>query len=104
GFFGPGVASDAAGNSVVVWPGAGIVGQRYDSSGAPLGTQFRVNTTPGSKSLPVVAAGPSGEFVVVWDSDGQDGSDHGIFGQRFRPIVPVEPMQLRGEEMRATPP
>ena len=97
GFFGPAVASDAAGNSVVVWLGAGIVGQRYASSGAPLGTQFRVNTTPGSKYLPVVAADPAGDFVVVWDSDLQDGSDLGVFGQRFRPIVPVELMHLRVE-------
>jgi hypothetical protein len=44
-----------------------------------------------------VAADPAGDFVVVWDSDGQDGSDLGVFGQRFRPIVPVELMQLRVE-------
>jgi hypothetical protein len=24
-----------------------------------------------------------GEFVIVWDSDGQDGSSFGIYGQRY---------------------
>ena len=47
----PSVASDAAGNFVVVWDSAdqdgsdvGVFGQRYASSGAPLGPEFRVNT------------------------------------------------------------
>jgi hypothetical protein len=32
-----------------------------------------------------VAADASGRFVVVWTSDGQDGSQRGLFGQRFLP-------------------
>jgi hypothetical protein len=87
----PSVASDAAGNFVVVWEsyaqdgrGTGIFGQRFASSGAPLGPEFRVNTfTPSYQRFPSVASGPSGNFVVVWASYPQDGSGFGIFAQRY---------------------
>jgi hypothetical protein len=87
----PAVSSDAAGNFVVVWAsagedgsGLGIFGQRYTGTGAPLGTEFRVNTyTTANQLLPDVAADASGNFVVVWASQIQDGSGFGIFGQRY---------------------
>jgi large repetitive protein len=97
---GPSVRSDPAGNFVVVWSGDHgsssfeVFGQRYTSDGAPLGTEFRVNTyTTNAQSQGVVAVDPLG-FVVVWQSSGQDGSDSGGFGQRYLPIVPVELMQF----------
>ena len=34
-------------------------------------------------TLPIVTADRSGNFVVVWMSDGQDGDLYGIFGQRY---------------------
>jgi hypothetical protein len=85
------VAADASGNFVVVWSslgqdgaGWGVLGQRYGSSGAPLGAEFRVNTfSTDTQWLPSVAAGDAGDFVVVWQSYVQDGSSWGIFGQRF---------------------
>ena len=84
------VATTSAG-FVVVWgstpqdgSGYGVFGQRYDSSGAPLGPEFRVNTyTTSYQERPAVAADPAGNFVVVWQSYAQDGSYHGIFGQRY---------------------
>jgi hypothetical protein len=87
----PSLASDAAGNFVVVWVdfvgGGGnfeISGQRYDSDGVALGGQFRVNTdTAAFQFLPSVASDASGDFVVVWESSGQDGNALEIFGQRF---------------------
>jgi hypothetical protein len=87
----PAVAVDGTANFVVVWTSAGqdgsydgIFGQRYDSSGAPLGSEFRINSfTTGYQSSPSVSASLSGEFVVVWDSVGEDGSGRGVFGQRF---------------------
>jgi hypothetical protein len=84
----PAVASDSSGNFVVVWEsghyGGGVFGQRYDSSGAPLGPEFRVNTyMTDSQDDPVVASDSSGNFVVVWESDSQDGSSRGVFGQRY---------------------
>jgi hypothetical protein len=85
----PSVASDASGSFVVVWMSQdgwadGVFGQRYAASGAPLGPEFRVNTyTTDQQQRPLVAVGPSGGFVVVWNSAGQDGSGFGLFGQRY---------------------
>ena len=86
----PAIASNE-GDFVVVWqdagpgpPGPGIFGQRFNFSGTPLGPQFRVETyTTGLQAAPAVAVSYNGEFMVVWHSDGQDGSDLGVFGQRF---------------------
>jgi len=87
----PAVAADGAGNFVVVWQSTdqdgssyGIFGQRYSGAGLPLGPEFRANTFTGAEQArPSVAADPTGAFVVVWYSQGQDGSAEGVFGQRF---------------------
>jgi hypothetical protein len=87
----PSVASDANGNFVIVWSsltqdgsGFGVFGQRYDSAGGTLGSEFRVNSyTTDHQTAPSVASDASGNFVVVWMSYLQDGSGFGIFGQRF---------------------
>jgi len=88
--YGPSVASDASGNFVVVWTSYqdgyawGVFGQRYASSGTPLGPEFRVNThTTRPQRNSSVVADSSGNFVVVWDSDEQDGYFTGVFGQRY---------------------
>ena len=66
--------------------------------GGPLGPEFRVNTyTTNNQWNPSVAAVASGDFVVVWESDLQDGSGLGVFGQRYRPILPVELTRFRVE-------
>jgi VCBS repeat-containing protein len=84
------VAAAPAGGFVVVWESEAapsnseIFAQRYDASGTPQGGEFQVNSfTGGEQRYPAIAADPSGNFVVGWQSDGQDGSDYGIFGQRF---------------------
>ncbi len=47
-------------------------------------TPFQVNTyTAGAQQLPRAAGAPGGPFLIVWQSDGQDGSGWGIFGQAF---------------------
>jgi hypothetical protein len=87
----PAVAADAAGRFVVVWhsrdqdgSGFGVFGQRFDSSGAPLGAEFQVNThTAGYQGTPAAAMDSSGGFLVVWVAGDQDGSETGVFGQRF---------------------
>jgi hypothetical protein len=87
----PSVAADAAGNFVVVWAtdgqdgsGAGVFARRYDANGAPRGPEFQVNTyTTDDQSFPSVASDAAGNFVVVWESNGQDGDSIGIFGRRF---------------------
>jgi hypothetical protein len=95
----PAIAS-SGGNFVVVWqdagpgpPGPGVFGQRFDYSGTPLGPQFHVETyTTGLQAAPAVAVNYNDEFVVVWHGDGHDGSDLGIFGQRYSSSgMPVGP-------------
>jgi hypothetical protein len=87
----PAVAVDPEGAFVVTWTGddgsgSGILGRRYDSRGNPEGGEFRVNpTAAGSQYISSVAADARGHFVAVWDVWGHDGSDRGVFGQRFRP-------------------
>ena len=88
----PAVAVDASGRFVITWrsngqdgDNYGIFARRFDTAGTPLGvSEFRVNaTTTGNQSGPAVAYGPNGDFVVVWESLGQDGSYWGLFGRRF---------------------
>jgi hypothetical protein len=101
----PAIADGVGGEFVVVWESAGqdgdaagIFGQRYANGGAVLGPEFRVNTfTPGPQRRPAAAASFAGHFTVVWESEGQDGSGYGVFGQRYSQIVPVEVMGFRVE-------
>ncbi len=87
----PSVAALPGGGFVVVWESAGqdgssyaVVGRRFDSRGRPLGGDFLVNTfTPGQQNAPRVASDAAGNFVVVWHSNGQDGSFLGVFARRF---------------------
>jgi hypothetical protein len=100
---GASVARTAAGNFVVVWSsggsynqdgdGFGIFGQHFSASGAPVGSEFQVNTyTVGSQGKyggVDAAAGGSGGFVVTWDSFEQDGYEYGIFARRLDATGPV---------------
>jgi hypothetical protein len=86
------VAVDPDGDFVVAWRGGfeqdgdeyGIFAQRFSSAGTALGSGFQVNThTTGFQYWPQVAIGATGDFVVVWESEDQDGSLNSVFGQRF---------------------
>jgi hypothetical protein len=87
----PAVSADAAGDFVVVWASYyedgddfGVFGQRFAADGTPQGFEFQVNTYAyGYQGFPAVASAPDGGFLVVWMSDEQDGSDSGVFAQRF---------------------
>jgi hypothetical protein len=87
----PAVASDADGNFVVAWQsdgqdgsGNGIYAQRYNSAGTALGEEFRVNTfTDDQQISPAIAMNATGDFVIVWQSLGQDESGFGIYAQRY---------------------
>jgi hypothetical protein len=88
------VAAYGQGEFVVVWRGngpgdsSGVIGQAFSAAGSPQGQEFLVNTyTTGSQGIHGVAASPAGLFTVVWGSSGQDGSDYGIYGQRFGDLI-----------------
>src|SRR5688500_17191111 len=53
----------------------------------PMGPEFRVNTyTTGTQRLGSISQRLefNDPFVIVWQSDGQDGSQYGIYAQRFQ--------------------
>ena len=55
-----------------------IQARRFDSSGAPIGDQFRVNAyTTSFQRAPAVTTAPGGGFLVVWDS-GQSVNDNNL--------------------------
>lgn len=103
----PAVASDAAGNAlVVVWQRQGAGGwdvyarrYRFDSASqlAPLGPEIQVNTqTVGCQQLPAVAADAAGSFVVVWQSDQDPGGGSGVFARRFDSAgTPLDAVELQ---------
>ena len=94
----PKVASFSDGGFVVIWTGhdhpapwpgteGEIYGQRYDDTGARVGTQFQVNTTtPFKQTNPDVATFTDGGFIVSWESWGDDldpNTQLEVYSQRF---------------------
>jgi len=88
---GTGVAAYEDGSFLAVWSsqeqdgdGLGIYGQRFDAGGDMAGAEFRVNSNIGGDQYrPVASIADDGSSVVLWQSDGQDASLAGVFGQRF---------------------
>ena len=84
------VAMNHSGAFVVVWDskdqdgsGSGIYGQRYNKLGTPVGSEFQVNTvTPLTQAGPDVAMNVNGDFVIVWESNGQTGT-YETFARRY---------------------
>jgi hypothetical protein len=87
----PSVAMDNDGDFVITWISHsqdgnlyGIYAQRYNSAGTAQGSEFKVNSyTTGHQWLPSVAMDRSGNFVITWQSNLQDGSDYGVYAQMF---------------------
>ncbi len=88
---GAAVAMDADGDFVVAWQsnlqdgsGYGIHAQRFNAVGVAQGPEVRVNTfTTGDQTAPGIAMDALGNFVVTWQSNLQDGSNTGIYAQRY---------------------
>ncbi len=87
----PRVAALDNGTFVVVWQskeqdgsGYGIYGRVFDWLGQPVSDEFLVNGEIfTSQQRPRVAPCGRGGFVVVWQSNGQDGDGKAIFGRVF---------------------
>ena len=92
----PSIAMDSDGDFVIAWESGfftgvgqdgslyGIYAQRYNAEGVAQGTEFQVNTyTTGRQLQPSVAMDNDGDFVITWLSKGQDGSDYGVYAQRY---------------------
>ena len=104
---GPAVAMDSAGDFVVAWQsygedgsGYGIYAQRYNSAGVGPGERVPGQHLHDRKSRvsPTVAMDSAGDFVVAWESHGEDGSGYGIYAQRYN--APAWP---RGASSASTP-
>jgi Ca2+-binding RTX toxin-like protein len=62
--------------------GKGSYGRRYDSTGATVGDEFRINeTTAGAQYQPSIALRPDGNLVTAWNAD--DGEGVGIHSRIF---------------------
>ena len=85
------IGMNSSGEFVVVWSdaaqdgsGTGVFGQRYSAAGTALGSEFQINTyTDQDQAYPSVAVDSNGNFMVAWESQGQDGSGLGVYGQRY---------------------
>lgn len=96
----PQVAMSDANEFLVVWEhDAGdpnvateIFARRFDPNGLPMGEEFPLNTYALDKQRsPDVAVAGDGSFLVVWDSNGQDGSSYGVFAHIERPATTSDP-------------
>lgn len=86
----PAIAMNGVGRSIITWSSYIDTAKMYDIRGrvfdgnSPVTQEFEVNsTTTYSQSNPAAAIKEDGSFIVVWDSWFQDGSDRGIYAQRF---------------------
>lgn len=95
------IAADANGNFVITWTSgnlnsngvwipaqdgsqSSVYAQRYNANGTKVGSEFRVNTySTGSQREAKVAMAPTGDFIVTWSSENQDGSGYGVYAQRY---------------------
>ncbi len=91
----PTVARDADGKFVAVWPSFNqdgshwsVQARRFLSNATPVTDEFQVNVyTNGAQYRPAVASDADGNFVVVWQSAEQDGSNYSVQGRLFCPTT-----------------
>jgi hypothetical protein len=88
----PAIGMDDTGDFVIAWESQyqdsdnskGIYARRYDSSGNPAGSEFRVNTyTAFTQENASVSVNSQGNFVIAWQSNIQDLSGFGVFAQKY---------------------
>jgi hypothetical protein len=86
----PSVAVDVSNDFVIAWSGygagdsAGIFLQRFDAEGNLIDGEHLVNTqTASTQEDACLSSYPNGSLVVTWASYAQDGSEWGIFAQKY---------------------
>jgi hypothetical protein len=106
----PSIAFDADHEFIVSWhsfgqddpAGAGVYAQRFGDPNVPVGSEFPVNVfTPGYQIQPAVAMNASGNFVVAWTSQNQDGNGYGLFA-RIGEFHAAQPMAVDAHGTGAT--
>jgi len=87
----PTIAIDNSENFVISWSQTtssgthSIQAQRFNSAGTAQGSEFSVNSSTADfhGNPDVGMARYSGDFAIVWQSEGVDNSGNGVFGQRY---------------------
>lgn len=87
----PSVAAFPNGEFALVWQelgkdgdGDGIVLKRFTGEGDAIEPEVIVNsTTTDAQEHPTILAGPGNRLFAVWESEEQDGSGTGLYGQLF---------------------
>jgi hypothetical protein len=80
---------------VVVWQSthdgapAGIFGRRFDAVGTPLTGEFQVNAYTVGTQVEADIASNGADFIVVWQSAGEDGDNDGVFARRLGVSGPI---------------
>jgi hypothetical protein len=83
----PSIDASGSGSFVVAWRSFGqdgshygVFGRRFDAAGVPQAFEFRANVfITENQTQPSVAVEGDGDFLIAWESVGQDG----IFARRF---------------------
>ena len=73
------------GGFVITWgSGSDVFAQRYNAAGSAAGDAFQINSYADlTQGEPSIAGLLDGGFIVTWSSDNQDGSQDGVFAQRY---------------------
>ncbi len=99
----PAVAMDAEGDFIISWQSDkedgssyGIYARLFNKSGVAQESQFKVNAyTTGNQISPSVAMDSTGDFVIAWESFGQDGSDYGVYAQLYNSTAVAQETNFR---------
>jgi len=83
----PYIAPLSNGGFVICWSGEGreglgIYGQKFSASGEKVGDEFRASSSAAKYQMrPIISLLSEGNFVICWESEAQDGSALGVYGQ-----------------------
>ncbi len=85
-WYGPSIAAGGAGQFAVTWAVGpfphDVCTQTFDSQGSPITEPYIINDClVGNQGRPCIASNGTGEYLAVWESEGQDGDCYGVFGQ-----------------------
>ncbi|MGE5609734.1 MAG: SdrD B-like domain-containing protein, partial [Bacillota bacterium] len=86
----PTIAMNPGGSFAIAWQSedshgdTDIYARRFGTSGLPVGGEFRVNAyTSGDQVDPAIAMDATGDFLLAWASNGQDGDGTGIYARSY---------------------
>ncbi|MBU1625787.1 hypothetical protein KKB18_00280 [bacterium] len=89
----PAIAMRRSGSFVITWVSyeqdgsiCGIYAQMFNNDGSKKGSEFLVNTqTEDYQFRHAIAMDKTGNFIIAWSSNLQDGEAFGVYAQRFDP-------------------